>query len=46
MEAAFRAGRYEEGALAGIREITALLAQHFPPGERNPDELPDKPVVL
>jgi hypothetical protein len=46
MEAAFRAGRYEEGALAGIREITALLARHFPPGERNPDELPDRPVVL
>jgi hypothetical protein len=46
METAFRGGRYEEGALAGIREITALLAQHFPPGETNPDELPDKPVVL
>lgn len=46
METAFRVGRYEAGVLAGIREITALLAQHFPPGERNPDELPDKPVVL
>lgn len=46
MEAAFRDGRYEEGVLAGIREITALLARHFPPGEANPDELPDRPVVL
>lgn len=46
MEAAFRAGRYEEGVLAGILEITALLASHFPPGEANRDELPDKPVVL
>ncbi len=46
MEAAFRDGRYEEGVLAGIREITALLARHFPPGETNRDELPDSPVVL
>lgn len=46
METAFRSGDYEGGALAGIREITALLARHFPPGAANPDELPDRPVVL
>lgn len=46
MEMAFRAGRYEDGAIAGIREITALLARHFPPGAVNPDELPDKPAIL
>jgi hypothetical protein len=46
METAFRGGDYEGGALAGIREITALLARHFPPGAANPDELPDRPVVL
>ena len=46
MEAAFRAGHFEGGALAGIDEITALLARHFPPRGRNPDELPDSPVVL
>lgn len=46
MEQAFRARRFEPGALDGIREITALLARHFPAQGVNPDELPDKPVVL
>lgn len=46
MEGAFRAQRFDEGALEGIREITALLARHFPAQAVNPDELPDKPVVL
>lgn len=46
MEAAFRERRYEEGVLAGIREVTALLAQHFPPAAVNRDELPDRPVIL
>jgi len=46
MEEAFRQGRFEQGALAAIGEITALLAQHFPPLGDNPDELSDKPVIL
>jgi uncharacterized membrane protein len=46
MEAAFRAGRFEQGALDGIREISALLERHFPSRGANPDELPDRPVVL
>jgi len=46
MEKAFRGGQYEAGALAAMDEITALLAQHFPPRSDNPNELPDKPVVL
>ena len=46
MEGEFRAGRFEQGALDGIREISALLARHFPPRGDNPDELPDRPVVL
>jgi uncharacterized membrane protein len=46
MKEAFRAGRYEHGMLAGIDEITALLAQHFPPRGDNPDERPDRPVTL
>jgi uncharacterized membrane protein len=46
MEAAFRARRFDDGALAAIREITTLLAEHFPPLDDNPNELPDKPVVL
>lgn len=46
MEEAFRQGRFEQGVLAGIGEVSALLAQHFPALAVNPDELPDKPVVL
>ena len=46
MEAAFRARRFEAGLLRGIAEITGLLAAHFPPRGANPDELPDRPVLL
>ena len=46
MEAEFRAGRFEAGALAGIGEVTTLLTHHFPAREANSDELPDRPVVL
>lgn len=46
MEEAFANGRFEEGALTGISDVTALLERHFPARDRNPDELPDKPVVL
>ena len=46
MEEAFRAGRHEQGALDGVREITALLARHFPASGDNPDELPDRPALL
>lgn len=46
MEEDFRQGRFEQGVLAGIREISALLVRHFPATAVNPDELPDKPVVL
>lgn len=46
MQDTFRTCRYEEGVLAGIREITALLARHFPPRAANPDELPNEPAVL
>jgi len=46
MEESFRAGRFEEGALQGIRAISQLLARHFPPQGSNPDELPNRPVVL
>ncbi len=46
MEAAFKSGRFEAGALQAITEITALLVLHFPPRGANPNELPDRPVVL
>lgn len=46
MEEAFRVRRFEAGALEGIAEITELLTTHFPARRDNPDELPDRPVVL
>ena len=43
----FIGGEFEAGAMAAVREISALLAEHFPAGESdNPDELPDLPVLL
>ena len=46
MEAAFRQGEFERGALAGIEQVGALLAAHFPPSGHNPDELANRPVIL
>lgn len=48
MRAAFRAGRFEEGLNAAVDAVDALLARHFPatPGDANPDELPNAPVLL
>ena len=46
MERAFRAGQWRQGALAAVARAGELLAQHFPAGERNPNELPDRPLML
>ena len=46
LEAAFRGDRFEAGALQAIGEITELLAEYFPPQGENPNELPNRPVVL
>jgi uncharacterized membrane protein len=46
MEADFRAGQFEAGAIRGIEAVSRELARYFPPqgGQRN--ELPDRPVVI
>ena len=46
MEQAFRGGDFKAGALLGVQRISALLARHFPAGERNPNELPNRPFIL
>lgn len=46
MEAEFRAGRFEAGALAGIRKVNELLAAHFPPSGPDRNELADRPVIV
>lgn len=46
MRARFAAGDFEAGAIEGVRSVGALLALHYPSSGENPNELPDRPVVL
>jgi len=47
MEAAFRGGLFTEGVEAGMAEINALLARHYPrEGRAGGNELSNRPVVL
>lgn len=46
METAFREGRFEDGAVAGINAINALLAEHFPRRAAGPNELSDQPEII
>jgi len=47
MSGHFRARRFEQGLNLAIERVDHLLTQHFParPGEPNPDELPNTPVI-
>lgn len=42
----YAAGEFAAGSLDALAEITGLLALHFPAKADNPNELPDRPVVL
>jgi putative membrane protein len=44
--AAARRGQLVDGILNAIRKAGALLAQHFPPSARNPNELSDRMVEI
>jgi len=46
MEVDYRAGRFGNGAVKGIGEIGTLLEKHFPVGDNDKNELPNKPVIL
>jgi uncharacterized membrane protein len=47
MQGAFASGEFEAGLTQAIAAVDVLLVQHFAalPGSRNPNELPDAPVV-
>jgi uncharacterized membrane protein len=48
MEREFRAGRFREGAVVGVEDVGKIIARHFPqlPGQRDEDELPNRPRLL
>jgi uncharacterized membrane protein len=46
IEQSYRSGAFEQGTLAALEEISVRLARHFPPRQANPNELPNRPVVL
>jgi uncharacterized membrane protein len=46
MEEHFRAGRFEQGAVAGVAAVGALLERHFPARRVERDELPNQPSLL
>jgi uncharacterized membrane protein len=46
LEEDFAGGHYRAGVLSAIAAISAVLEQHFPAGDDNPNELPDQPQVL
>ena len=46
MTEAFRRGAFVDGVLDALARLEPQLAQAFPGGERNPDELPNRPAML
>ena len=46
MEQVFGQGRFEEGAIFGIRAVARYLVRHYPAQGENVNELPDMPVIL
>jgi uncharacterized membrane protein len=46
MESHYREGSFEQGSLAGIEAVSALLARHFPASGARPNELEDRPALI
>lgn len=46
VERALAHGAYEQAIVEGIKEISLLLARHFPPRPGGRNELPDRPMML
>ena len=46
MEAAFRAGQFEQGAIAGVQAVGRHLTAHYPGDGNQRNELSDRPVLL
>jgi uncharacterized membrane protein len=46
MERHFGGRRFEEGAIAGVRAVSAVLREHFPATSAGRNELPDRPILI
>jgi len=46
IEAEFSCGRWEQGLLAGIEAVSAIVAMHFPVRDYDRRNLPDRPASL
>ncbi|MEJ0086623.1 MAG: TPM domain-containing protein [Pseudomonadota bacterium] len=46
MEENFRAGRFADGAIAGIEAVGGLLERRFPRASADRNELPNQPALL
>ncbi len=52
LETAFRANQFETGVVQVVERISSCLQEHFPvssasvDGATNPNELPDKPIII
>jgi uncharacterized membrane protein len=46
MESHYREERFEQGSIAGIDAVAALLARHFPASGPRPNELEDRPALI
>jgi uncharacterized membrane protein len=48
MEREFRVARYSEGGVVGVADVGRIISRHFPqiPGQRDEDELPNRPALL
>ena len=46
LEMDFKAGQFEAGAIKGVEAVSRQIATYFPPHGGQPNELPDRPVVI
>ena len=45
MDAHFRAGRFEQGAIEGLQAVGTVLERHFPADGAGRNELADRPIL-
>ena len=45
MDAHFRAGRFEQGAIEGLQAVGTVLQRHFPADGAGRNELADRPIL-